>query len=437
MGILLDVLYVLFLTAASPILLWRMARQGKYREGFAEKFRGLSPITPEGDAPVVWFHAVSVGEVNLLKPIVPILRAEHPKWRIVISSTSMTGRRLAEKLFSDLTVFYCPLDFTWSVNRALERIRPDLLVLAELELWPNLIREAARRGAKAAIINGRISDKSYREYRLIRFFLRPLLRKLSLIASSDETAADYFLRLGADPARLSVTGSIKFDGAQTDRGNPKTLALARLAGIRLDASENAPADVVFLAGSTQPPEEETALAAFRAWSEKFPSLKLILVPRHPERFEAVAGLLESSGLPWLRRSRLDEPAAPDKARILLVDTIGELGAWWGCAQIAFVGGSLGKRGGQNMLEPAAYGAAVCFGPNTKNFREISQRILAADAARVVHDAEELSAFLGKCLTDPAWRAGLGERAQRLVVEQRGACRKTADLLARLVGEPPL
>ncbi len=431
MGVLLDLLYFFFLTAVSPVLLWRMIRQGKYREGFAEKFRGLSPITPEGGAPVVWFHAVSVGEVNLLKPIVPLLRAEHPEWRLVISSTSKTGRRLAESLFPDLTVFYCPLDFTWSVKRALSRVRPDLLVLAELELWPNLIREAVGRGARVAIINGRISDGSYGKYRLIRFFLRPLLRKLSLIAPSDETAAGYFLRLGADPASLSVTGSIKFDGAQTDRANPKTLALARLAGIRLEGADGAPADIVFLAGSTQEPEEEIALQAFRAWSEKFPALKLILVPRHPERFEAVAGLLDSSGLPWLRRSRLDSPADPESARILLVDTIGELGAWWGCAQIAFVGGSLGKRGGQNMLEPAAYGAAVCFGPNTKNFREISQRILAADAARVVHNAGELSSFLGKSLAEPAWRGELGSRARQLVLSQRGACRKTVDLLSRL------
>ena len=436
MGFLLNVLYVLFLIAASPVILWRMVRQGKYREGFAEKFRGLSPITPEGDAPVIWLHAVSVGEVNLLKPIIPLLRREHPSWRIVVSSTSMTGRRLAESLFPDLTVFYCPLDFTWSVRRALARVRPDLLVLAELELWPNLIREAARRGAKTAIINGRISDKSYKKYRLIRFFLRPLLRRLTLIAPSDETAADYFLRLGADPARISVTGSIKFDGAQTDRGNPKTLALARLAGIRLQPTESKPADIVFLAGSTQEPEEAMALDAFRAWSEKFPTLKLILVPRHTDRFESAARLLESSGIPWLRRSELEVPPPPDRARVLLIDTIGELGAWWGCAQIAFVGGSIGKRGGQNMLEPAAYGAAVCFGPNTKNFREISQRILAADAARVIRNTGELSAFLGKSLTDPAWRDGMGERARRLVMAQRGACRKTADLLAQLVEQPP-
>ncbi len=430
MGLLLNVLYVLFLILASPVIIWRMIRQGKYREGFAEKFRGLSPITPEGTGPVVWFHAVSVGEVNLLKPILPLLRREHPDWHLVVSSTSMTGRRLAERLFPDLTVFYCPLDFTWSVRRSLLRVRPDMLVLAELELWPNLIAMAARGGTKVAVINGRISDRSFKQYRAVSFFLRPILQKLALIAASDETAAGYFRRLGADPARLHVTGSIKFDGAQTDRRNPKTLDLARLAGIRLDRTDGAPADIVFLAGSTQDPEEAMALDAFRAWSEKFPELKLILVPRHPERFESVAELLDKSGLPWLRRSGITETPSSPGTRILLVDTIGELGAWWGASQIAFVGGSIGKRGGQNMLEPAAYGAAVSFGPNTKNFREISQQMLRAEAALVVRSPEELTAFVGRCLNRPQWRAELGDRARRLVIAQRGACSKTAALLTQ-------
>ena len=432
MSLLLDLAYILFLTAVSPVLLWRSLRQGKYREGFAEKFLGAVPRTSQDAGRVIWLHAVSVGEVNLLKPILPLLREAYPDRHFVVSSTSKTGRRLAEKLFPDLTVFYCPLDFSWAVRRALARVRPELLVLAELELWPNLIRLAAKRGVKTAIINGRISEKSFAQYRAIRFFLAPLLRKLNLVAASDQLAADYFLRLGMPAERLTVTGSIKFDGVQTDRRNPKTLELAHLAGIRLEEEKNTPADIVFLAGSTQEPEEAMALDAFRAWSGEFPALKLILVPRHPERFDAVAKLLEQAGLPWIRRSELTEPAAPGRARILLVDTIGELGAWWGTAQIAFVGGSMGKRGGQNMLEPAAYGAAVSFGPNTKNFREISDRMLRASAAQLVRSGEELTAFLGRALRQPAWRAGLGSAAVRLVLDQQGACRKTADLLSGLL-----
>jgi 3-deoxy-D-manno-octulosonic-acid transferase len=431
MGILLDVLYLLFLIIASPIILWRMIRHGKYREGLAEKFLGISPETPEGVGRVVWFHAVSVGEVNLLRPILPLLRQSRPDWHIVISSTSKTGRQLAETLFSDLTVFYCPLDFSWAVGRALRRVRPNLLVLAELELWPNLINMTIRRGAKVAIINGRISDKSFKKYRKILFFLRPLMKKLALIAASDKLAARYFRSLGADEKRLHITGSIKFDGVQTDRQNPDTSALARLVGIRTEDSADRPADTVFLAGSTQEPEEKMALDAFRAWSEKFPALRLILVPRHPERFEAVVKLLDESNLPWFRRTALIEPVDPGRVKILLVDTIGELGAWWGTASIAFVGGSVGKRGGQNMLEPAAYGAAVCFGPNTKNFREISERMVRDGAAVVVRNAEELNTFLGRCLTEPEWGRSLGEAATRLVLSQQGACRITTELLAEL------
>lgn len=423
-----NLVYLLVLAAASPIILWRMVRHGKYLEGFREKFLGLAPRTPETAGPVFWLHAVSVGEVNLLKPLIPRLREAYPRAYFAVSSTSLTGYRLAKKLFGDLTVFYSPLDWTWSVRRALRRVRPDCLLLAELELWPNLIGQAARRGVKTAIFNGRISEKSFKKYKLIKFAVRPLLRKLSLVAASGEEAARYFLELGADPERLVVTGSIKFDGVQTDRQNPKTLELARLAGIRLNKEGDRPADLVFLAGSTQEPEEAMALDVFGEWFEKFPNLKLILVPRHPERFEAVARLLDASRFEWTRRSELTEPAKPGASRILLVDTVGELGAWWGTASVAFVGGSMGKRGGQNMLEPAAYGAAVCFGPNTKNFKEISQRILRCGGAKVVRNGAELNSFVGQCLTDPDYARELGNSAADLVVSQRGACKKTVDAI---------
>ena len=422
MTILLNFIYLFIIAAASPVILWRMIRYGKYREGFAEKFLGLVPRTPNQSGRVIWFHAVSVGEVNLLKPIIPLLKTELDI-HILISSTSKTGYRLAQKLFSDLTVFYCPLDFSWSVKRALRRLCPDLLVLAELELWPNLLREASKQGIKTAIINGRISDSSFRNYKMIRPLIRPVFKRLDFVAASGKTAADRFLELGVRPDSLIETGSIKFDGVQTDRRNPKTTALADLAGIDLQK------EIVFLAGSTQDPEEESALGAFRHWSAEFPNLKLILVPRHPERFDTVAKLLDDSGLPWTRRSLLGKGAAPSS--ILLVDTVGELGAWWGTASIAFVGGSFGKRGGQNMLEPAAYGAAVSFGPNTKNFREISERMLRQNAAVVVRNTDELSAFLGKCLRDPQYRNDLGRRALQLVLSQQGACRKTLDALKNL------
>jgi 3-deoxy-D-manno-octulosonic-acid transferase len=225
-----------------------------------------------------------------------------------------------------------------------------------------------------------------------------------------------------------VTGSLKYDGAQTDRNNPRTQALRELAGIAQD-------DLVFLAGSTQDPEEQIAVDIFRRLAPQHPKLRLILVPRHPERFNDVAELLDASRLLWERRSKLasQPPAEPGAVgRVLLVDTVGELGAWWGTASIAFVGGSFGSRGGQNMLEPAAYGAAVSFGPNTWNFRDIVAGLRAADAAVVVEDAVALEAFVRRCLDDPAYATAIGTRAQQLVRSQLGATARTVSLLEGLL-----
>ena len=214
---------------------------------------------------------------------------------------------------------------------------------------------------------------------------------------------------------------MKYDGAQTDRCNPTTERLRRLAGFDQG-------DLVFLAGSTQEPEEALALAAWQSLRSEWPALRLVLVPRHRERFEAVAKFLESSGVAWQRRSKLEAEGPQAAARVLLVDAIGELGAWWGTARVAFVGGSLGSRGGQNMIEPAAYGAAVCFGPNTQNFRDIVAAMLAHEAAAVVHDGGELTAFVRRCLADPAYADALGQRAADLVAGQLGATGRTLDLL---------
>ncbi|RIK79393.1 MAG: 3-deoxy-D-manno-octulosonic acid transferase, partial [Planctomycetota bacterium] len=331
--------------------------------------------------------------------------------------------------YADRTVFYCPLDFTWAVAAAMRRLRPDLLVLAELELWPNLIAAAKRRGAAVAIINGRLSDKSFRRYLRARRFIGPALRNIDLIAAQNEETAERFRRLGARPDRVHATGCLKFDGAQTDRSNPRTTELRRLAGIT-------DAEVVLLAGSTQDPEEAFVLDVFQRLAPRHPNLRLILVPRHPQRFDEVAALLDRRGVSWQRRSALaaDAPESRGSASrrsVLLVDTIGELSAWWGAAHIGFVGGTFGSRGGQNMLEPAAYGVATCFGPNTWNFRDIVAQLVAADGARVVRDAAELETFVRRSLAEPQWAGQLGARARRLVVSQQGGTRRTVQLLCEL------
>jgi 3-deoxy-D-manno-octulosonic-acid transferase len=429
---LLSGIYLAALFFLAPLIIWQSLRTGKYRDGYREKLLGLVPRR-EGDAVCVWIHAVSVGEVNLAATLVTELRAAHPEWQLMISTTSRAGYELARKKYAALTVFYCPLDFSWAVRTAVRRVRPSLIVLAELELWPNLIAAAKEQGARVAIINGRLSDKSFPGYRRIRPLISHVLRQVDLIAAQNDESAGRFRELGSPPDRVHVTGSLKYDGAQTDRDNPRTAALCKLAGFADD-------DIVFLAGSTQEPEEQIAIDIFRHLAAQHRRLRLIIVPRHPERFDAVANLLNESGLPWLRRSQLSArssglaPRSSLPAPILLIDTVGELSAWWGAAHIAFVGGSFGSRGGQNMIEPAAYGAAVSFGPNTWNFRDITTALAAADAAVVVRDAKELEGFVRRCLADPAYVSILGARAQALVRSQLGATARTTRLLETLIRE---
>jgi 3-deoxy-D-manno-octulosonic-acid transferase len=421
---LLNLIYALLLLLLSPLIAYAAWRKGKYREGFADKFLGSAPVR-DGRGRCVWLHAVSVGEVNVLAPLVAGLQARFPDCQCFVSTTTKTGYDLARRRYAELPVFYCPLDFSWAVRRAIRRVRPDVLVLAELELWPNLIRAAGEQGARVAVINGRLSDNSFRGYRRIRSLVASVLRRLDLVAAQNETYADRFRALGARADAVHNTGSLKYDGAQTDRDNPQTQSLAQAAGFHRD-------DIVFLAGSTGSPEERLALAAFLALAPSHPRLRLVLVPRHPDRFDEVAAMLRDRQVTFQRRSELDHDGANPADRVLLVDAIGELGGWWGTAHIALVGGSLTGRGGQNMIEPAAYGAAVSFGPNTWNFREIVAALLAADGAEVIHNGDELTAFVRRCLTDPVYAARLGSAAQALVRSQLGATDRTLDLLAALL-----
>jgi 3-deoxy-D-manno-octulosonic-acid transferase len=369
-----------------------------------------------------------VGEVQLLAGLAAEIRQQaEAAGRIVecvVSSSTTTGLEVAAQRFGANRAFPCPLDFTWAVDRVLDRVAPGLVVLGELELWPNLLARTARRGIPIVVANARMSERSAAGYARLRPLVRRMLGHVGLVVARSQADADRFAALGARD--VVVTGSMKFDGVRGDRAAPDVIRLRALAGIAAD-------DIVFLAGSTQDPEERLAAEAFRALTAAHPRLRLVLVPRHVERAGAVAALLDAAGIRWQRRSRLEADGADPAARVLLVDTTGELGWWWGTAGIAFVGGSLdGVRGGQNMLEPAAYGAAVSFGPHTRNFKDEVARLLAADAAVVVRDGAALTAFVRRCLDDPAWAAALGGRAAALVASQRGATAATARLvLSRL------
>ncbi len=420
MPYLLNVIYLALLVVLSPWLLVAAIRHGKYRQGWAAKFLGRVPLCDDS-RPALWCHAVSVGEVNVLAPFLEQWHRRQPGWRIVISTTTRTGFELATRKYAQHLVIYCPLDFSWAVRRALRRINPRWLVLAELELWPNLIHAARRQGVRVAVINGRLSENSYRGYHRVRWFVRRLLAQVDVVAVQSATYADRFRQLGVAPTRLHVTGSLKFDGARRLRDNPATRELAGLWQHRAD-------HIVLLAGSTQDPEEQLAIEAFAALADQHPRLQLVLVPRHPERFEQVARYLDHCKLVWQRRTHLPRDGRDPRARILLVDTIGELGAWWGLAQIAYVGGSMGNRGGQNMIEPAAYGAAVCFGPKTQIFRDVVQLLLERHAAVVVQNGAELTSFVRRCLVDPEWAGRLGQAAAEVVQQQAGAADRTVDAI---------
>lgn len=433
---LLDVAYLLLLLVVSPWLACKAVTTGKYRVGLWRKLWGLTPIR-SGSRPCVWFHAVSVGEVLLLRPLVAGFRRRWPEWDIVISTTTNTGFDVAKKTFPDLDVFYWPLDFSWAVRRAFRRIRPSLVVLAELELWPNFIRVVGPQ-VPIAVVNGRMSPRSFRGYRRIRPFMVGVLRQVRLLAMQTEEYAERMRALGAPAERVHVTGSVKFDGVNVGRNHPRTRELARLLGLRQDPERP---ELIWLVGSTQAPEEQIALDIYRRAVQRFPHLRLILVPRHAERFDEVAELIQRSGFPLLRRSKIPSPGVSPQADggegsgsspVILLDTLGELGAAWGLADVGFVGGSLSSRGGQNMIEPAACGVAVTFGPHVWNFRDTVDRLLENQAAVQVADAAELEQVTLRLLEDAAERRRLGEAARHLVLAQQGATERTLDLLHPLV-----
>ena len=432
---LLNVVYLVAFVVLLPWVAWRRLSGGRPVAAPWTRFTGGIAPLPRCDAGVsrIWLHGVSVGEVQLLSVLAAEIRrqAENGGRRVdcVISSSTTTGLEVAAKRFGTDHTFPCPLDFTWAVNRVLDHVRPDLLVLGELELWPNLLACAHARGIPIVVANARMSEQSAQGYGRIRPLVRRMLANVSLVIARSQEDADRFTSF-APPGGCDVivTGSMKFDGVKGDRRAPDVAKLRQLAGFHDD-------DVVFLAGSTQAPEEQLALDAFGVATARHPCLRLVIVPRHVERTPEITALLDRSGLRWQLRSRLGSSVAPLpadlEARVLLVDTTGELGWWWGTSQIAFVGGSLdGKRGGQNMLEPAAYGAAVAFGPHTRNFRDEVRRLLAADAAVVVADGAALAAFVRQCLETEGFAATLGGRAAELVASQRGSTAATAAAILR-------
>lgn len=431
----LDLVYLLALLMLSPWLLWRAARTGRYRQNLTAKLLGRVRTTDPPQKPVAWFHAVSVGEVNLLGTLVPAFRKRHPDWHVVVSSTTDTGLAEATRRFTELDVIAWPFDFTWAVAAALDAVKPSLVVLTESELWPNFLAAAHERNVPVVVVNARMSPRSFRRLKRAAGLARRLLfRHVTKFAVQE---ADYTARLrqlGVPSAKLVTTGSIKYDGALRTRHTPETERLRTLLGL---ARPTPIAPLVLLAGSTHAPEEALVLGVFANLRVRFPHLKLLLVPRHPDRFEEVSRLVEASRLPFVRRSTVIAPLT-DTPSVILLDTVGELGAAWGLADVGFTGGSLdGVRGGQSMIEPAGYGVPCVFGPHVWNFRDAAKRLVETGGAVMVPDVIALEAELTKLISDSDLRVRMGLLARELVQRQQGATLHTLDVLDSVIPSPAL
>lgn len=419
MYLLYSALLGLAVVLTAPWWLVRMVTQGKYRAGLGERL-GRVPARLGCVHGCIWVHAVSVGEVLAVSGLVAGLRARFPERRVLISTTTDTGQKLARERFGQENVFYCPLDFSFAVRPYLRALRPSLIVLAESEFWPNFLRLARSGGARMAVVNARVSDRSLPRYLRLRSLWRRVLGDLDIFLAQSEEDARRLVAIGAPEASVRVAGNLKFDVQPPE---------ALLAGEMLRRIlVLAPAVVV--CGSTAEGEEPLVLRAFGAVLKKHPRAMLILAPRRPERFGAVAGLLAASGLTFWRRSQLAGSESLSGG-VLLLDSIGELAALYVLASVAFVGGSLVPRGGHNILEPAQFGVATLVGPHTENFRDIIGIFERAGAVKVVN-AETFAGELLRLLDDAAARELLGRRAAEVVRQQRGATERTLDELEKLL-----
>jgi len=420
MYFLYTVLLSLALLLSMPWWLLQMLRLGKYRAGLAERFGCVPQRLVRGAGTLAWVHAVSVGEVLAVSHLVQELRAGGQ--RVMVSTTTQTGQRLARERFGAENVFYFPVDFPFAIAAYLRRLRPDVVVLAETEFWPMFLRMAARSGACVAVVNARISDRSLPRYRHFCRLLARVLANVDLFLAQSEEDARRLMTIGAIPERVQVSGNLKFDVAPP----PAAPFVASLTA----ALRRSKAGPVIVAGSTLEGEELMVFSAFRQVLVRWPQARLLLAPRHKERFATVAALLETSGFAYRRRSTMTE-AVVEGWSVLLLDTIGELASAYSLADVAFVGGSLVPRGGHNILEPANFGVPIVVGRHTENFRDIMVLFRRAGAL-VECDGAMLGDEFCELLADDDLRRNLGERARNAVATQRGATERTLRALRELL-----
>src|SRR5208337_3483370 len=418
MYVLYSALLAFFLVLTLPYWLLQMMRYGKYRAGVRQRFGAVPPaLAGCNEKPVIWVHAVSVGEVVASSEIVKALQQQFPSHRVLISTTTSTGQKLAAQRFGAENVFYFPLDFAFAIRPYLEVLRPKLVVVAETEFWPNFLRIAKRSGARIAVINCRISDRSLPGYKRLRSWLPRLLEKslenVDVFLAQTEEDERRLIEIGAPESKVTVVGNLKFDVAPPP--SPAVVASLRES---FSYSEASP---VLVCGSTLEGEEGPLLSAFRNILANHPKAVMMLAPRHPERFPEVAALVEQLGFRLWRRSLWSGEALT--GGVLLVDSIGELAALDSLATVAFVGGSLVPRGGHNILEPALYGVPVVTGAHYENFRDVVNFFASRNAVRVVGVADLPLVFM-ELIENHSECTTLGRNARAAFESQRGATART-------------
>jgi 3-deoxy-D-manno-octulosonic-acid transferase len=434
MYLLYSLLLTVGLVALLPRFLYDALRHGKYVAGLRERLGQLPRLNDER-RPVIWLHCVSVGETQAARPLAVSLLENFPSHALVVSTITLTGQRVAREVFGAqaAAIFYFPFDWAWSVRRALRAVNPSAVLVMETELWPNFLRECRRRSVPVALVNGRLSETSFRRYKWIRRFTARMLGCLDVALMQSEADASRIRALGLEALRVVVTGNVKFDAGV----GLYEQALSREVAARFRLGSKQP---LIVAASTHAPEERIMLEAFKRLRETGGALagaRLLIAPRHPERFADVASLIDSYGLACSRRSSL--PSERDASSdVILLDSIGELRAVYPLASLVFVGGSLARTGGHNVLEPAAVGACIVTGAHTFNFKAIMDAFLEKDALVQLPDLEEAQApsavarVFGELLADAERRRATGERARVVFEENRGATERTINLLTPLL-----
>jgi len=415
-------LFLLAFLLYSPVLCWRLLWDTRFRTSLRQRLGDVPPL--DGDRSVVWIHGVSVGEIKAARNFIALLRERRPDLQLVVSSTTPNGHQVARQEHPDLPVVFYPLDLGPCPARAIGRLRPRCVLLMELEIWPNFLQVCHRRGIPVAVINGRISERTFKGYRLARGLL-PQLDLISTYCVQDRVYRQRLLDLGVDGVRVHVTGNMKYDSVvMGEQAGPGPLRRWLTAGGRL----------VLVAGSTHADEELWVHEAARAAAQQVGTpLRLVLVPRHPERAATVGEQLAAAGARPVRWSAAEQALPELGDAVVVVDRIGQLQRFYAAGDLAFVGGSLIPHGGQNMLEPAALGLPTLFGPHTANFRRDVEHLLAADGAICVGDRAALVCELARLGRAPARRAEIGANARGVIAAGRGATARTLDRVAALLG----